>query len=61
MWITGGRAVRRGGVVVSDGTGSSGQTSALSSDISTNSKDNIFFTTLGGRAAAGLYGPGTCK
>ena len=28
------------------------------SDISTNSSSRIFFTTLGGRQAAGLYGPG---
>ena len=29
----------------------------VSSDISTNSKSRIFLTILGGRDAAGLYGP----
>ena len=32
--------------------------SAFSSAISTNSRSRIFLTTFGGRAAAGLYGPG---
>ena len=36
---------------------SSGQMSALSLAISTNSRAKIFFTTFGGRVAAGLYGP----
>ena len=30
----------------------------MSSDISTNSRSRIFFTTLGGSDAAGLNGPG---
>ena len=34
-----------------------GASLAVSSDISTNSKSRIFLTTLGGRDAAGLYGP----
>ena len=40
---------------------SSGQISALRSAISTNSRARIRFTTFGGRAAAGLYGPIVCK
>ena len=35
--------------------------SARSSDIITNSSTKIRFTTLGGRAAAGLYGPAACE
>ena len=42
---------------VSEGGGSSTQMSAPSPDI-TNSKSRIFLTTLGGREAPGLYGPG---
>ena len=34
-----------------------GASLVVSSDISTNSKSRIFLTTLGGRDAAGLYGP----
>ena len=40
---------------------SSGQMSPRSSDISTNSSDSIFFTVLGGREEAGLYGPELCR
>ena len=40
---------------------SSGQISALRSAISTNSRARIRFTTFGGRAAAGLYGPIVCR
>ena len=58
MLITGGLPGRRG---VLPGAGSSGHTSARSSDISTNSNARIRFTTFGGRAAAGLYGPGVCS
>ena len=41
--------------------GSSGQMSAHRSDISTNSSERIRLTILGGRAAAGLYGPASCR
>ena len=60
MEMTGGLAVRRGvaGVSVVE---SSGQMSPRCSDISMNSNDNIFFTILGGRDEAGLYGPELCK
>jgi hypothetical protein len=53
---TGGFDVRRAGVAASV-VESSGQMSPRSSAISTNSNARIFFTTLGGREAAGLYGP----
>ena len=43
------------------GAGSSGHTSARSSDISTNSRARRRLTTFGGSAAAGLYGPGACS
>ena len=46
---------------MSAGLGSSGHTSARSSDISTYSSASIFLTTFGGSAAAGLYGPGVCS
>ena len=61
MDMTGGLPVRREVLGVSAGVGSSGQTSALSSDISTNSSAKIFRTTFGGSAAAGLKGPGACS
>ena len=58
MSVTGalrvGRRVRLGG---SEGR-SSCHASVVSSAISTNSRSSIFFTTLCGRTAVGLYGPG---
>ena len=53
----GGLAGQRGLGPPSMGLVSSGQMSALSSAISTYSRAKIFFTTFGGRVAAGLYGP----
>ena len=62
MSFTGGLAGwRRGWLVPSCWLASSGQMSARSSDISTNSSAKMRFTTLGGRAAAGLYGPAACR
>ena len=58
MLMTGGLPGRRGAFGVSEGEGSSGQTSVRSSDISTNSRERIRLTTFCGRAAAALYGPG---
>ena len=43
------------------GAGSSGHTSARSSDISTNSRARRRLTIFGGSAAAGLYSPGACS
>ena len=58
MSVTGGLAgVRRAGCPVSVERGSSTQMSAVSSDISTNSRFRIFLTTLGSSETAGLYGP----
>ena len=52
-----GRRVRLGGSEAM----SSCHASVVSSAISTNSRSRIFFTTLCGRAAVGLYGPGVDK
>ena len=59
--LTGGLAVRRGTPAASFDIASSVHMSPRSSAISTNSSDNIFLTTFGGRAAVGLYGPGACS
>ena len=59
MLVTGSfDGARRDGCAASPVIGSSSQMSALSSDISTNSRSRTFLTTFGGREAAGLYGPG---
>ena len=61
MFVTGSFPGRRGPWGVSVVEGSSGQMSASRSDISTNSSERIRLTILGGRAAAGLYGPASCR
>jgi hypothetical protein len=61
MLLTGGLAVRRGTPAASLDVASSVHISPRSSAISTNSSANIFLTTFGGRAAAGLYGLDTCS
>ena len=57
MLLTGGFTEGRGVVWGSVAVESSDQIYPLSSDISTNSRAMILFTTFGGRVAAGLYGP----
>lgn len=54
-WM-GGRAGRGGW----PGDGAGGSSRAIS-DISVKSKSKIFLATLGGRTAAGLYGPLLCR
>ena len=62
MSVTGGFAVgRRGGCPESEVGGSSTQTSAFNSAISTNSRSKTFLTTFWGRDAAGLNGPAVVR
>lgn len=56
-FVTGGLPGRRGVPATSAEAKSLGQISARNSDISTNSSVRMLFTSLGGREAAGLYGP----
>ena len=58
MSVTGGFASKQyANCAASARGGSSTHISARRSDISTNWSSRIFFTTLGGKVAAGLYGP----
>ena len=62
MSVTGGFVVgRRGGCPESEEGGSSTQTSAFNSAISTNSRSKTFLTTFWGRDAAGLNGPAVVR
>ena len=57
MLATGGLLGQRVALPASVGPGLSGHMLTRGSAISTDSSDSSFFTTFGGRVAAGLYGP----